>query len=127
MVTAVFFVHDGAAILVLANCTGGLAVVETISMYLTMIRGITYLGCMLYDIARGGILVETEWWFVVFSWSFGLCGVVFQSYILITKVLLSKDDDAPLSGGLEINAFVVYGITALLYGWGMTSFAFHNN
>ena len=44
--------------------------------------------------------------------------VVFQSYILIAEVIMPKDGDAPLSGGLEIAAFLVYGISALLIGGG---------
>ena len=48
---------------------------------------------------------------------------LFQSYILITEVLLSKDDDAPLSGGLKSAAFGVYGITAIIMG-GYTALEF---
>ena len=43
---------------------------------------------------------------------------------MIKEVILStKDDDAPLSRGLEIAAFVVYGIIALLMG-GRTALVF---
>merc|ERR1719223_823114 len=44
MEMVVFFLEDGAAILVLAKSTGGMTVVETISMWLTMICGVCYIG-----------------------------------------------------------------------------------
>ena len=42
MEIAVFFLEDGAAILLLANSTDGMDIVETISMYLTTICGLCY-------------------------------------------------------------------------------------
>merc|ERR1719223_959825 len=115
MEMGVFFLEDGAAILVLAKSTGGMTVVETISMWLTMICGVCYIGYIVFDtvkiMLKGGLS-----WVNLLSSTLPVGSVVFQSYILITEVLLSNDDDAPLSGGLEIAAFVVYGISALIIG-----------
>ena len=114
MEVTVFFLEDGAAILVLANSTGRMDVVETISMYLTMICGICYIGYFLvqlnihmYDkgvdcVMILGILITAG-------------SITFQSYIFITQVIMSKDDDAPLSGILEIAVFAVYGVTSLVW------------
>ena len=85
METTVFFLEDGAAILVLANSEGSLDTVDIISMWLTIICGLFYI---FYFV----ILVSVS--------------SIFQAYILITQVFISKDS---FSGGLEIGAFVVYG------------------
>jgi len=116
MEMGVFFLEDGAAILVLAKSTGGMTVVETISMWLTMICGVCYIGYFAFDLGKqmledGLNLVQS---FLFSTPSVG--SVVFQSYILITEVSLSNDDDAPLSGGLEIAAFSVYVGSAFGYG-----------
>ncbi len=118
MEMAVFFVEDGAAILVLTNDTGGLDIVETISIFLTVICGVCYIVHIAIIVGKDALedgLRALDPLFIVFV-VLGVGSVVFQSYILISQVILSKDDDAPLSGGLEITAFVVYGITALCVG-----------
>merc|ERR1719223_1585969 len=122
METAVFFLEDGAAILVLANSTGGMTVVETISMWLTMICGVCYIGYFVFDLGKQ-MLEEGLNWQRILLVTLPAGSVVFQTYILITEVLLSNDDDAPLSEGLEIAAFLVYGITALIIG-GVTAGVF---
>ena len=122
MEMGVFFLEDGAAILVLAKSTGGMTVVETISMWLTMICGVCYIGYFVFDTVKIMLKEGLSWVNLLFS-TLAAGSVVFQSYILITEVLLSNDDDAPLSGGLEIAAFVVYGISALIIG-GVTSLRF---
>jgi len=43
-------------------------------------------------------------------------GMILFLYILATYVVFAEDDDPPLSGGLEVVAFVLYGINALLVG-----------
>merc|ERR1719223_2469077 len=116
METAVFFLEDGAAILVLANSTGGMTVVETISMWLTMICGVCYIGYFVFYLGKQMLEDGLDWQPLLLFSTLAAGSVVFQSYILITEVILSNDDDAPLSGGLEIAAFVVYGITALIIG-----------
>ena len=114
----VFFLEDGAAILVLANSTGGMSILETISMWLTMICGVCYIGLIVYNVIEDNLKRRGQ---VFFFLNFGLlpgASAIFQVYILITEVILSKDGDPPLSGGLETAAFVVYGITAVVLGGG---------
>ena len=121
MEMGVFFLEDGAAILVLAKSTGGMTVVETISMWLTMICGVCYIGY--FPFSLGKVMLEDwqygYWESLLYTVLPAVGSVVFQSYILITHVILSKDDDAPLSGGLEIAGFIVYGITACIMGGGV--------
>ena len=120
----IFFLEDGASILVLANSTGGMAIVDKISMWLTIVCALCYIGYLVLVGLIGNCLKGVSGIF-----SFLLMGLlpagsaIFQVYILVTEVLLSKDDDHPLSGGLEIAAFVVYGITAVLFG-GLTILSF---
>lgn len=115
MEVTVFFLEDGAAILVLANSSGGMDIVETISMYLTLICGICYIGYFIvqlsihmYDKGLDCVLIQG---ILITAGS-----ITFQCYIFTTQVLMSKEDDAPLSGTLEIAAFVVYGVTAFVWG-----------
>ena len=110
MEMVVFFLEDGAAILVLANNTGGMTIVETISMYLTIICGVCYFVLFVLGLIRRGMV--QRWIALVFALSTAF-SVIFQVHVLITKVILSKDDD-PLSGKLERSAFTMYGGTALL-------------
>ena len=125
MEMGVFFLEDGAAILVLAKSTGGMTVVETISMWLTMICGVCYIGYFVFSL--GKVMLEDwqygYWESLLYTVLPAVGSVVFQSYIFITEVILSKDDDAPLSGVLEIAAFAVYGVSALFIG-GVTAFTF---
>jgi len=87
-------------------------------MWLTMICGVCYIGYFVFALLKHGLQLQP----LLFS-TLPVGSVVFQSYILITEVLLSNDDDAPLSEGLEIAAFLVYGITALIIG-GVTAGVF---
>ena len=60
------------------------------------------------------MLIRYRWyenWLIVVVFGIPIGSFAFQSYILITQVFMSKDDDLPLSSGLEIAAFVVYGVT----------------
>ena len=128
METAVFFLEDGAAILLLAKSTGEMDVVETISMYLTVACGLCYIGYFLLDVVRGiledGLTDDGSLFFIVISLLAG-GSAAFQTYILVSKVILSSADDAPLSGGLEIAAYAVYGVTAAVFGgFTMLGFAF---
>ena len=117
----------------LAKSTGGMTVVETISMWLTILCGVCYIGYFVFFVVKDMLEEGLDCVSLLYSTpSVGsvllyltpsVGSVVFQSYILITEVLLSNDDDAPLSGGLEIAAFVVYGITALIIG-GFTALVF---
>ena len=110
MEMGVFFLEDGAAILVLAKSTGGMTVVETISMWLTMICGVCYIGYFAFEV----ILKEELDWLKLIVAPLAVGSFLTQSSILIVEVILSKDN--PLSGRREIITFVVYGITALLVG-----------
>mmetsp|Transcript_64481 Transcript_64481/g.77425 ORF Transcript_64481/g.77425 Transcript_64481/m.77425 type:complete len:311 (+) Transcript_64481:156-1088(+) len=119
METTVFYLEDGAAILLLANSTDDMSIVETISMYLTTICGLCYTVFILRA-GFGGLKRITRFkWFIVSLIVIYGGSFVFMSYILITQVMMSKADDPPLSGGLEIAAFVVYGIVASFGIFGM--------
>ena len=107
MELSVFFLEDGASILVLAYSTDGMGIVETISMYLTLICSVCYFAYLLVMFIRRELHKEC---IVVVTASIPIGIFVFQSYILITQVFMSTDDDPPLSGGLEIAAIVVYGV-----------------
>ena len=74
-----------------------------------------FIGYFVFDLGKQ-MLEEGLNWQRILLVTLPAGSVIFQSYILITEVILSNDDDAPLSGGLEIAAFVVYGITALIIG-----------
>ena len=45
-----------------------------------------------------------------------VASISFQIYLFITEVIMSTDDDASISWGLKIAAFVIYGINALSAG-----------
>jgi len=128
MEMGVFFLEDGAAVLVLAKSTGSPNIIEHISTYLTVTCGLVYI---LYYVK----LVIKELWGFIDEWALGTldfdcCGVVgylffavlplgsaiFFMYILATEVIFAQDDDPPLSGELEVAAFVVYGIHAFFVG-----------
>jgi len=119
MEMGVFFLEDGAAILVLAKSTGEMTVVETISMWLTIICGVCYIGYFVFDwvkdMLKQGLRLGLDWGMLLLA-AVPAASVVFQSFILITEVILSNDDDAPISGGLEIAAFSVYVGSAFGYG-----------
>ena len=115
MEMGIFFLEDGAAILVLAKSTGGVTVVQTISIWLTIMCGLFYIGSFVFTVGTD-MMEKRRHWQIPLVASLAAGSGVFQSYILITEVILSKDDDVPFSGGLEIAAFVVYGTTALVVG-----------
>jgi len=117
-------------------------IVDTINMYLTTACALFHFGYFLLFMLmhsccysflcvrscclncaelfwRRKCLYEKESWsrlasscFGVMLFNLALGGAIFQIYILFTKVIMSKDDDAPLSGSLQIAAFVVYAFTA---------------
>jgi len=117
MELGVFFLEDGAAILVLAKSTGSPSVIELMSTYLTVTCGLVYI---LYIVE----LLIDEWvhgyisgvGIVLVYAVLPLASFVFFMYILATEVIFAQDDDPPLSGELEVAAFVVYGITAFILG-----------
>ena len=116
MEMAVFFLEDGAAILVLANSTGEMDLVERISMYLTMVCGICYIGYFVLDWGREALKDRLRCTNILFM-LVPASSAAFQGYIMVTQVLLSKDeDDVSLSGVLEIAALIVYGVTAFIVG-----------
>ena len=90
----------------------GIIVVETISMYLTTILyGICYIGYF--------VLVRREQiWNLVMEWTDIISTFVLPagSFIFQASTLFTHSDDSPLSGRLEIVAFLVYGITAIVIG-----------
>jgi len=115
MEIAVFFIEDGAAVLVLANSTGRFDLIETMSMYLTIASGLCY---MIYFILGWVRIFRSEGmdcnriqrsYFITGS-------VVFQVYFLITQVVLREEDDGPFSGGLEMAAFAVYIVNVVFWG-----------
>jgi len=119
MEIGVFFLEDAAAVLVLAKSTGSPSIIEIISTYLTATCGLVYI---LYFVKRvddrlsGGTLdccgVVVYLLYAVLP----LGGAIFFMHILATEVIFAPDDDPPLSGELEVAAFVVYGITAFFVG-----------
>ena len=122
MEMAVFFLEDGASLLVLANSRGGMDIVEMISMWLTTFCGICYVGYFVFFIC-GALLEEGLGCIKVLFMLIPATSGAFQGYILLTQVILAEEDDPPLSGGLEIAALVVYGVTALVLG-GLTTLGF---
>ena len=52
MEMGVFFLENGAAILVLENSTGGITIVEMISIWLTMICGVCYIGYLVFTAGK---------------------------------------------------------------------------
>jgi len=115
MEVAVFFLEDGAAVIVLANTTGEFDLIETISMYLTIACGLCYL---LYFTLGFWSILCTEGMDCnrVRMLYFFVGSTVFQTYFLITQVVLREDEDVPLSGGIEKAAFAVYGINVIFWG-----------
>ena len=83
-------------------------------MYLTMICDIYYIG---YFFVQLNIHMHDKGLDCVMILEILITAgsITFQSYIFITQVIMSKDDDAPLSGKLEIAVFVVYGMTSLVW------------
>lgn len=118
----VFVLEDGAAILLLAKSSSSLSTIELISLILTLTKY-----AVAFAIVFFGFLVP---WFGL--WVRHIREVGFDSFwisvslimigpptfmitILIQEVLV-KDDDNPLSGGLELACYIVYGIGAFLLG-----------
>jgi len=114
MEMGVWFLEDGAAILVIANSTGGMTVVQTISMWLTILCGLFYIGSFVWHMVRSMWNEGWDWRNLLFT-SLPVGSFVFQSYILMTEVVIQSkdDDDSPLSGGLEIAAWIVYLMSAV--------------
>lgn len=118
---AVFFVEDGAAILLLANRTGALDIVQNISMYLTLITWVCYIVPMILVLFTGWMSIDDEnpcetlcstLCLLIF-----LGSIVFQSYILISLLILPKYVERTILKGPErVFAFLVYIINALLFG-----------
>ena len=52
MEMCVFFLEDGAAILLLAKSTAGMTVVERMSMWLTIICGVIYIGYLVFNMGK---------------------------------------------------------------------------
>lgn len=115
MEMTVFFLEDGASILVLANSTGGMDAVQTTSMCLTSICAICYTGYFLSIGCKNMFRIGMD--VIGFLLMLSAAGsVAFQSYILIAEVIISKDYNTPLSGTLEMAAFAVYGVSAVCLG-----------
>jgi len=114
MEVGVFFLEDAAAVIVLAKSTGSPSNIELISTYLTITCGVIY---SLYFVKMAIFEFSYE------TLKLPLGGVIFFMYILATEVIFAQDDDPPLSGELEVAAFVVYGITAFFVG-GLAMLAF---
>ena len=112
MEVAVFSLEDGAAILVLANSPGEMTVVETISLWLTIICGVSYFGYIIFELIRDSGSDDTTG----DTLGFLLCGIPGAIATFLVCVLFITVDDAPLSGGLETATFVLYGINALVSG-----------
>ena len=105
----------------LAKSTGSPSVIALISTYLTVTCGVVYIlylvkviignwvagkiGCNFDDVVGTLLLAVLP-----------VGGFIFFMYILATEVIFAQDDDPPLSGELEVAAFVVYGITAFFVG-----------
>jgi len=128
MEMGVFYLEDGAAVLVLAKSTGSPSNIELISTYLTVTCGVVYILYIVkgfIDDLSGGTF-NFDCGGVVHALLYAvlpLGGVIFFMYILATEVIFAQDDDPPLSGELEVAAFVVYGITAFFVG-GLAMLAF---
>jgi hypothetical protein len=115
MEVAVFFLEDGAAVIVLANTTGEFDLIETISMYLTIVCGLCYM--MYFTLGFWSILCTEGMDCNRVRMLYFIGGsTVFQTYFLITQVVLREDEDVPLSGGIEKSAFAVYGINVIFWG-----------
>ena len=117
----VFMLEDGAAILLLLK-NPSMELLESLSLYLTLIS------------AAGFILVIAGYL------ALALCGVIcdkfdlgcngclgaalatmvcaFPSFLIATLLqeVLMKENDNPISGGLELACYIVYGIGASLLG-----------
>ena len=83
MEMSVFFLEDGTAILVLAKSTGGMTFVETISIWLTIICGVCYIGYFVFTMCMDMCKKETVRgpnWITVCSFSCYSILLVIQSY-----------------------------------------------
>ena len=121
MEVTVCSLEDGAAILLLANSTGDLDMIEKSSMYLTIICGLIYIGYFIFD--WGSVILNEDKDCSITLTVLPAASASFQIYILVTQVMMSNEDDAPLSGTLKFAAVIVYGVTALVLG-GFTIYAF---
>ena len=122
MEMGVFFMEDGAAILLLAKNTGGMDLIEGTSTYLTVICGLFYIWTFVKFVIRhcvNGNLFDWSCVDVVLTISvtvLAVGGATCLMYILATEVVFARYDDPPLSGKLEVAAYVVYGITSFFIG-----------
>jgi len=119
MEIGVFFLEDAAAVLVLAKSTGSPSNIELISTYLTVTCGVIYIlyivkGFIIDDLSGGTLDCGVVLTLLMAVLPLG--GVIFFMYILATEVIFAQDDDPPLSGEAEVDAFVVYGIHAFFVG-----------
>jgi len=121
MEIGVFFLEDGAAILLLAKSTGRLGAIESFSTYLTVTCGIIYTTIIVkFAIGEwvdgGGSCTYEDVIFMLVCAVLPVGGMIFFLYILATYVVFAENDDPPLSGELEVVAFVLYGVNALIVG-----------
>lgn len=106
----IFYLEDAASILVLANnnsTTGQLNLIETVSMYLTIICALCFL------VYSGLPSRDDESQLLQFAVSslLRVAPAIFWLYLLVSHVLI-PNNIVPLSGPLEISAYVVYGVVS---------------